>query len=503
MALNFQSADRITPLSSSTDQVLIAETSWSWPDVSLPAYDAANIATTTPQPAPAGISDAIMADQYAVFYQHQPRIVEGGLREDGTLVEIPIKTGNAAMNKYAAGPLDLTDGFTVTGSCDGTALLYRMITQMLDPGDGVPVNGSDATAHTLADADLDGAVSVTAIPAAITNPVQVKITPGADAALAGSTASTNIVITGTVQSGRGVNDFVELSETVNYTATEVTASEVKTTDSYFKTVTAITSTDSHWDSSGSDSEVAFTVEDTSKRVVFTPQDSKLAAYWDIEWTKGTVANLYRRVVANQIDISITRTEAILFALTCLGKDARTYQNFYGSTGADATKSSAAALGTASSETYTGWQCELNVNGIRFPLLDSTLTINQNLINSDVISGGRYQESPPVRDGNRECSLTGTVVFSPENDLSQAFTNNLNWRNIQVILRNQPLAGFPWQTVFRFPQGQLRTSPDPASPRNERITQSFELMMFTEDIGGDLEYSIEADYANYIKPRVYS
>lgn len=455
------------------------------------------------------VNELIESGKTNLFYKQQPRIVEAGLREEGTLVDIPIKTGNAAMNKYASGPLDITDGLMLLGSCDGTALLYRMITQMKDPGPGQALNATDnAIKYISGDASsgvalpTTGSIATPAIPATITNPVRITIQPDATSAFATGKTYTTFKVTGTVQSGEGVgsSDRV-LTETVTFLSSDKGAVwTAKMTDSYFKTVTSIVGVADDW---GTVRLITVSATDTGKRVTFTPQDDALVAFWDLEFTKGTIPQLYRRIIGNEISVSISRTEAIIFALTCLGKDGRTYENFKGDTGETAKKSSAKNLGSASPETYTGWQAELSVDGVRFPLLDSTLNINQNLVNSDVISGGRYQESPPVRNGNRDTNVTGTVVFSPENNLSSAFKNNLTWENVKIILRNQPLAGFPWQTVFNFPKAQLRVSPDPASPRNERINQTFELMSFTDDIGGVLEYNIVADYANYERPRLYA
>ena len=478
--------------------------------------------TFIPGIAVAGISDEVKSadetgatddDSVDIFYKHQPRIVEGGLREDGSLVDIPIKTGNAGMNKYASGPLDITDGFMVTGSCDGSALIYRMITQMKDPGAGDALNGTSSTEHTIvASAAVSSSMTVVDIADAIKNPVKVKITPHADAELVSGKASTTIKITGTVIDGldsKGEN-YVSLTETVTLKRDEVAAGTAKETSSYFKTVSAVSGTSADWGTGTNEDFITVTCQDNAKQVKFIPQDDELVAFWDVEYTKGTIPNLYRRVIANEISISVSRTEAIIFALTLLGKDALTYTNFVGNKwnpditeGNYPKKTSATNLESASDQTYTGWQVELNVGGIDFPLLDSTLTINQNLVNSDVISGSRFQSSPPVRNGNRDTSLSGTVIFSPENNLSNAFRNNLTWEDVSLILRNAPLAGFPWQTEIKFNKAQLRVSPDPASPRNERINQTFELMAFTEDISGDLEYEIIANYADYVQPRVYS
>ena len=461
----------------------------------------------------ADATDADDANSVDIFYKHQPRIVEGGLREDGTLVDIPIKTGNAGMNRYATGPLDITDGFMVTGACDGSALIYRMITQMKDPGEGEALNATSSSEHTIVtDAAATAAMAIVAIPATITNPVKVKIVPGASSTLIANKASTNVKITGTVIDGLDSKGetFTTLTETVTLTSDQVENATTVETDSYFKTVSAVSAVAADWGTNNN--TFAVTCQDNAKQVTFTPQDDELVAFWDIEWTKGTVPNLYRRIIANEVSISVTRTEAIIFALTCLGKDALTYTNFVGnkwtpdSTSSDyPKKSDASELSFASDETYTGWQAALELGGdvIEFPLLDSTLTINQNMVNSDVISGSRFQSSPPVRNGNRDTALTGTVVFTPENNLSNAFRNNLTWNDVKLVLRNAPLAGFPWQTEIVFRKAQLRVSPDPASPRNERINQTFELMAFTEEISGALEYQIIANYADYVRPRVYS
>lgn len=67
------------------------------------------------------------------FHKRQLLIAEATLRQGGETIDVPYKTGNAAGTRAAEGPTDLQEGLTIIGSCDGTELLWRMITQDLNP----------------------------------------------------------------------------------------------------------------------------------------------------------------------------------------------------------------------------------------------------------------------------------------------------------------------------------------------------------------------------------
>jgi len=242
----------------------------------------------------------------------------------------------------------------------------------------------------------------------------------------------------------------------------------------------------------------------------------LVAFWFVRLVTGITPRMFSGVIGNSFEVALGRDTALEWNVTCLGKRSWPSRNLRGEEwdSGSGTITNAnrrgrkvpidSSIGFADPNIFTGWQCELDIGGTRMALIDSTLSINQNLENSGVITGDRYEEAQPFRSTDREVMVDGTVVYAPENNLSQVYLDNATLEDVQLNLRNRPRGGFYWLTRFVFPTTQINTNPDPASPRDGRISQTFNLKCFTEGIGGGPEdYRIETYVPDYNAVRDFS
>ena len=437
------------------------------------------------------------------FHPVQPLIIESSLRGGGENIPLPYKTGNSAMTKDAPGPISVEEGLVFAGTGDGMEMFYRMMTQTRNP-DVVDIgSGQDSSKQTLlaagalndvlSDAAVTGVTAPTLVNLSELNdgvdsgkiPVRLDLTPSSAAAISGI---------GLVQIRGKDKDGLDIQEYVVWNATDIAKTDKsKKTRNYYVSVTNYVS--SGW--TAGTLEIACT--DTSKKVTYTPQDDELVAFWFIRLVRGITPTLFSGVIGNSFEVALGRDTALEWNVTCLGKRSWPNTNIRGVAATNPAAGPASggrvpiddSIGFADPSIFTGWQCELDIGGTRMALIDSTLSINQNLENSGVITGDRYEETRPFRGTDREVMLDGTVVYSPENNLSQVYLDNTTLEDVQLNLRNRPRGGFYWLTRFVFPTTQINTNPDPASPRDGRISQTFNLKCFTEGIGGGpKDYRIE-------------
>ena len=446
------------------------------------------------------------------FHPVQPLIIESSLRGGGENIPLPYKTGNSAMTKDAPGPISVEEGMVFAGTGDGMEMFYRMMTQDKLPSSD-PIHSTQITTEqTLIAAGAlgdnigtyvhSGIATPTLAPLSALNddagtgkvPVKLDVTPSA----APDSGKTGLVkIEGTDKDGLQIQEFLAWA----------TGNATQKTKNYYNSVT-------RYSSSGYTAQtLKIACTDTSRKVTYTPQDEELVAFWFVRLVTGITPRLFSGVIGNSFEASLGRDAAIEWNVSCLGK--RTWPNrnirgeeWGGADGTDNTKGRRvkldSSIGFANPTIFTGWQCELDIGGTRMALIDSTLSINQNLENSGVITGDRYEEAQPFRGTDREVMVDGTIVYSPENNLSQVYLDNTTLEDVNLNLRNRPRGGFYWLTRFNFPTTQINTNPDPASPRDGRISQAFNLKCFTEGVGGGpKDYSIETYVPDYTPVRDFS
>ena len=453
------------------------------------------------------------------FHPVQPLIIESSLRGGGENIPLPYKTGNSAMTKDAPGPISVEEGMVFAGTGDGMEMLYRMMTQTRLPtatrlntanptGDVATAltlsSGSTLTTGTGTLTDISGnLISLSTFNDGISdttsNPRKVPVR--LDATPSGAPGTGNI---GLVEIKGRDKDNLPIQEFLVWSGADAAA---KKTKNYYIKLDSYAS--SGWESSQT---LAIAYTDTSHRVVYEPQDAELVAFWFVRLVRGITPTLFSGVIGNSFELALGRDTALEWNVTCLGKRSWPNRNLRGIEATDPGSGPgtggrvplADSIGFADPNIFTGWQCELDIGGTRMALIDSTLSINQNLENSGVITGDRYEESQPFRGTDRDVMVDGTVVYSPENNLSQVFLDNVTLEDVQLNLRNRPRGGFYWLTRFVFPTTQINTNPDPASPRDGRISQTFNLKCFTEGVGGGpKDYRIETYVPDYSQVRDFS
>lgn len=472
----------ITSTTGNITQILIAEQSnYSTPVSVSPAANTPTVDTTDG------------------FYRFQPRINSADIAREGTTIPSVFFDGSAAQSKDAPGPLDITNGMSFGLSGNGTGLFLRMLTQDKNPSWNI-YGGSGTTFPAQVTVVSSGSLTSTS-PLTVaddlsgtTNPVQIHAT------LTGATLDSGgrgvVVITGTD------NDDDVIEETIAF----VGAATSGATRLWFKTVTSVSV------SGFTAGTVGLVADDRSARVIFTPQDEELIAFWTVEAAKGNVPNVYDGVIMQNATVDITRDGLVSFDCTFLGRQARLYTNISGATynqretaGSTnrATKSNIMRTGSnhitdASADVYGGWQSIMTAenSNIQMAVQDATLTINQELEYTNVL-GEQFQVTQPARGEKRLVQVEGTVVYSRENDYSTYFQGNLVIPNVQVTWRQKGLGAYPYELVLDIPEAQLTADPDPAVTDTGTIVQNVILKAIKPNIANiDYEYRFIARYSDY-------
>lgn len=631
----------IRPSTSRTDQIIIMEVPWQgdpasdfYSDNPDRAIDGDPRPNYEPGPAdneqgginPNKLSSSAISSATTGHGEHHKRqllIAEASLRQGGETIDVPYKTGNAGATRAALGPTDLQEGLMIIGSCDGTELLWRMMTQDLNP-EWYRIGYEDYTIYTDLDVSSADDSDTNASNNFTTNhfPGRVKVTLGSGFALSDVAVPGTITINGTDSDGNtGASEIIEVDQdaieagrtlatdtyyyavgnvawdsgfdtgalvdvhvdlTQEYNAPIDIAQITITGDELFESVSYASPGSGTFDEipdegnglsnpvelnvifginsnliigrigviviSGTDKDglaieeimrfrddqvfpgasrksrnffssidvgginidgfssgtVSISIQDRASRVTFQPQDEVLAIFWLIELTKGITPNMYDGVIVNQLTASIARDTAMEFAATILGRKGAERRNLKGETGKAARRSDISLLEHASTTVFTGWQCEVSVNGWISPLLGATLTINQQLANADVITGDRHQESPPIPGPDRDCMVEGNIVYAPENNMSQWYLDNEVLPDVNVIFRNNTKGSFDCVTKIEYNECYISQNPDPASPREGRVEQAFSVMSFVDEIGGPpTDYRIVCDFPDYEPVRDFS
>ena len=473
------------------------------------------------------------------FHPVQPLITEASIRGGGENIALPYRTGNSAQTKDAPGPVSIEDSIMFANTGDGMELVYRMMTQDREPEvtmvDGGPETNAKirtvveaeslATGSSLVrtpqDSDLAGdkfvnfnspnptggsnwlisqnhlndkVVDTTANPRKI--PVRLEIDPSA------APNGTGIIkLEGYDKNRLPVEEYLVWTD----------GNACQPTKNFYTGLKAYSS--SGW-ATGTTFSIKFL--DKSRKVVYTPQDEELVAFWFTRLVRGVTPTMFSGIIGSEFSAALGRDTPLEWTVGCLGKRQWPNTNIRGEewNSGDGTITENnrrgrkvlldKSIGFAPPEIFTGWQCEVDMGGTRLAIIDGTLNINQNLENSGVITGDRYEESPPFRSTDRETMLDGTVVYAPENNLSQVYLDNATIENVFLNLRNRPRGSFYWLHRFIFDSTQINTNPDPASPRDGRISQAFNLKCFTEGIGGGpKDYRIETFVSEYTPVRDFS
>ena len=431
------------------------------------------------------------------FYGEQPRITGADIARVGTTIAQTEFDGSASQTKDAAGPYNVENSIDISITGNGTALLFRNVTQTRNPEWDI-LGGSGqilpATVNVVASTELLKSTSTDASIAddlsGTTNPVQVVVTPSATATIDGQTAS--VYLKGTDHMDRVIDETL--------TFTTATATTAATSPLWYKTITQISS--EGWEEA-SGKTFGVTATDRAALVKFIPQDESLVCYWTIEAVKGLVPNVFLGCISNETTIEISREELLIANCSLLGRDSKVYTNLAGDTGPTARATDDSGLKRAQGNVFSGWQCVMTAENtdIEVAMQEATLTINQNLEYTNVL-GSQSQPSPPARGAKRLVELEATIVYSPENNFSEYFENNVALPNVKLTFQEVALGGFPYKLSFIIPQAQLTSDPDPAVTDEGTIEQTVNVKAIRTSTTA-AEYSIECEYSSYDRVRIYS
>ena len=408
----------------------------------------------------------------AGFHGVQPRLNQVDLSREGAGIPTNFFTGTAAQTKDAAGPIDITNGFIIPLSVNGSELMLRMLTQDPDPtwtiwggsGTTIPAAVPIVVNQPLStDNTANGAETTHTDLPAQTSPVRPIITVSSAATLATGGRGRVLIF------GKD-NDDKDISETVSFTDPLPSGDRVATTKLWYKEVTDVRT--GGWSTGGT---IGITARNRSARVIFTPDDTDLRAFWTVEATKGVVPNVYDGIVVENATMEITRDALMAWTCSVLGRRARVYTNLSGATldytqtagstnratASTRKKTGSNAVLLASPDVYAGWQCEISAeNDIAMATSDTTLTLNQELEYTNV-TGSRFQVTKPTRSGKKLIQMEASTVYATQNNLSDYFYNNCPLQNVQIKWSQTGLGAYPYELILEVPEMQLTADPDPS------------------------------------------
>ena len=448
------------------------------------------------------------------FYKHQPRISSFDLARGGATIPTNFFTGTARQTKDAPGPLDITNGFSIALSANGSPLILRMLTQDLNPswtvwggtGNTFPtaVNVVGSTSRL---SDTLAITNHTAIPSTWDSPVQLNVTISDAAALP---TRGRILFEGTDS-----NDD-PISETLAWTNPIPSGGRTACSTLWYKTVSRVRT--AGW-TTGSTSTFGVTAQDTSTRTLFTPQDDDLVAFWTVEGTKGITPNVYDGIIVENATMDIARDSLMEFACTALGREGRLYTNLSGATysqnqtagstnratRSNIMRSGANAILPASADVFSGWQTQITgANDVTLAASDTTLTLNQELDYTNTL-GDRFQATKPGRTGQRLLQLECSTVYARENNYSEYFEGNQNLQNVQIKWQQTGLGAYPYELILEVPEMQLTADPDPPVTDQGIIYQNV-VMKAVEPKNINVtpyDYRFIARYSDYTPVRTYT
>ena len=448
-------------------------------------------------------TDRPVATQAQGFYRYQPRINSLDLAREGETIPTNFFDGFSAQTQDAPGPLDIANGVSFALSGNGTALIWRMLTQDLNPtwtaygtsGQTFPaeidiVSATQALTETATSATLTGTSDL----AALHSPVQLNFLTTGSATLASGQSQASITIEGTDY----WDNFID--ETFTFSAASGPY-RVKT-ELWYKTVTKVET--AGWDQS-SGKTFSVKAEDKSTETIFTPQDEILSVFWTGEIAKGNIPNVYNGLCAQSATIEFTRTGLIAVSCTFTGREGKLYENLAGQKAArdgsfypqrtDIT-GAGSDLDPASADVYGGWQSNLTAENtdLKVAAQEGTFTFNQNLVYTNTV-GERFQGAPPARDEKRLVQIEATALYARENNYSTYFESNRPIPNVNMRWDQVGDGAYPYSLRVEMPRCQLTADPDPAVSDLGVVTQDL-VMKAIRSAQNAYEYRVIARYSDY-------
>ena len=445
-----------------------------------------------------------------------PRVISADIAETTENIPVEFLKGSLSANKAQAGPLSFGNGFSIAASEHGLQLFLRTMTQSRAGQINLDESSSDGdkVEHVASGSETSLTNFETELDIPVGKSVRLNITVNRPT---DNTDPVEIQIEGYDHEG------TQLTEITRFMGTENT----KTTDFYFATPSDSGDTANpnrtKYQVNDAPEGTTFKIESTyvNKVVHFTqPRDTQnqdLLPGWTIEVRKGQIPFTYVGVMPNEMSIALARDQALQMDFTIIAFDAEPYTSMDGRTidtrrkddnqGIEIRDSDGKYIKgygdipfiDASETLFTGWQAYLEIaepgvgSKVTVPLTDATFTINHQLDQAQLIVGDR-RPGPPFRSTLRDVMLDGSILFTRERDWVNLFRNNTDFNSPELVLRNAPAGGFPYELRIKMGKGQLMSSPDPQVSDLGLITQAFS-MKFRESSSGlsdDFSFTIVTD-----------
>lgn len=238
----------------------------------------------------------------------------------------------------------------------------------------------------------------------------------------------------------------------------------------------------------SGSTVTITFQDKATEVTFNPQDADTVVLVDAEMDKGKVPFTYRSLLANELTIGINRNDPLAAVMGVLGHSVGIAENIAGNPkGTTAKKSDLNGVEFDDPDIFIGYETEITVGGVRAPIVNASVSVNNNYTYSDAIGGKPEQEVLPYRDGKRQTMCEGEIIFSAQNNIAQDFSDNATYEDVVIKAENVDDGTFPFEFRVEFDEAQLATSGDPQSPESGMTTQPFNIRAYSTDSNEPTDY----------------
>jgi len=306
------------------------------------------------------------------------------------------------------------------------------------------------------------------------NVVRLTVTPNDDARVRSGSTSAKITFKGISRGGD------EITEPVRFTGSG--ALRAKDTVVSYDELTEIKA-----EGFAAGSTVTITFQDKATEVTFNPQDADTVVLADAEMDKGKVPFTYRSLLANELTIGINRNDPLAAVMGVLGHSVGIAENIAGTKGTTAKKSDLNGVAFDDPDIFIGYECEITVGGVRAPIVNASVSINNNYTYSDAIGGKPEQEVLPYRDGKRATMCEGEIIFSAQNNIAQDFDDNAQYEDVVIKAENTDDGTFPFEFRVEFDEVQLATSGDPQSPESGMTTQPFVLRAYSTDSEEPTDY----------------
>ena len=410
-----------------------------------------------------------------------------GVAIGGTVVDLELLKGGADMPKPAQGSFAVAGDLIVNATIrDGMELIHRNITQDRNPKAVYAGDGAFPAAHTVvASTTLNSTKTehtVVAIPAEIKHEVNPKITLSSSPVIADGKLEGIVEITGTDRNG------VEIVRVARWNKTNVGTLAEQRVGGYFKSITKVTS------EGFKAGNVVVTAEDKATKITFTPYDSAIVDYLDLQVDIGNLVPFaFYGGVINGVGFNFTRDEVVQYTLGMLFGTVGIRKNLAGTTTPTTLPSD---VKYPDPEVYIGTSAELEVAGAAVPLSSAALNMSQAYTPGPYL-GKSIWPKKPRRSGYRSMNLALEFPATVQNDWFQYFQAHATIG--PVVLRMKSGAKgtngqFGGTIEWQFDQVALSEAPTIDIAGQDVAGQTATLVPFSDDINAAFKIvSVQDDY----------